>query len=167
MGLALALVIAGSILLGWNSESDVGFSIGAAGIILSCLLWGIDNNAMAQISTLPSSSVVVIKGLCGGSIAFLLVLLLHEPFPGWAMACLGVATGFLFFGGGMVLFVYALRTMGAARAGAIYAAAPFIGCIASLLIFSESPGDLFWVALPLFLAGSLIIVYEQWTRRKE
>ena len=115
----------------------------------------------------PSSSVVVVKGLCGGSLSFALVLLLHEPFPGWVPAGLALATGFLSFGGGLVLFIYALRTMGAARAGAIYAAAPFIGCIASLLIFEESPGNLFWVALPLFLAGALVLVYEQWIRHKE
>jgi len=164
-GIALALVVAGSILLSWNGDSAIGFSAGAAGIVLSCLLWGIDNNAMARISALPSSSVVVIKGLCGGGLACVLVVLLHEPFPGWVPVVLAVATGFLSFGGGLVLFIYALRTMGAARAGAVYAAAPFIGCIASLLIFAESPGNLFWVALPLFLAGALIIVYEQWTGR--
>ena len=165
-GFALALVIAGSILLSWNGEGAAGFSAGAAGIVLSCLLWGVDNNAMARIAVLPSSSVVVIKGLCGGGLAFMLVLLLHEPFPGWVPAVLALATGFLSFGGGLVLFVYALRTMGAARAGAVYAAAPFIGCIASLLIFADTPGTLFWAALSLFLAGALIIVHEQWTRQK-
>ena len=166
-GIALAFVIAGSILVSWNGDSSIGFSAGAAGILLSCLLWGVDNNVMARISALPSSSVVVVKGLCGGSLSFALVLLLHEPFPGWVPAGLALATGFLSFGGGLVLFIYALRTMGAARAGAIYAAAPFIGCIASLLIFEESPGTLFWVALPLFLAGALVLVYEQWIRHKE
>ena len=40
----------GSILLGWNGESALGFSLGALGIIISGFFWGVDNNCMAHIS---------------------------------------------------------------------------------------------------------------------
>ncbi|HXX54506.1 MAG TPA: DMT family transporter [Methanoregula sp.] len=36
---ALAAILAGSVLLSWNGGPDPGFSAGAAGIILACVLW--------------------------------------------------------------------------------------------------------------------------------
>jgi drug/metabolite transporter (DMT)-like permease len=63
-GLALAAVLTGSILLSWNGGGIFGFSIGAAGIILSCFLWGLDNNFMGRISALSPGMIVMVKGLC-------------------------------------------------------------------------------------------------------
>jgi drug/metabolite transporter (DMT)-like permease len=162
---ALTAILAGSILLSWNGGNIFDFSIGAAGIILSCFFWGLDNNCIGRISSLPAEMIVVIRGICGGSMAWVLVFLFHEPFPGWGPAILALAIGFLSFGFGLVLFIRALSAMGAARGGAIYAAAPFIGCIASLILFADPLGVQFWVALPLFIAGALIIIREQWEGR--
>jgi drug/metabolite transporter (DMT)-like permease len=165
IGVALTAIFIGSILLSWNGGGVFDFSIGAAGIILSCLLWGLDNNCIGRISSLPPEMIVVIRGLCGGSIAGVLVILFHEPFPGWGPVTLALITGFISFGLGLVLFIRALRTMGAARAGTVFAAAPFIGCIASLLVFADPLTGLFWVALPFFIIGALLIIREQWVGR--
>jgi drug/metabolite transporter (DMT)-like permease len=94
-----------------------------------------------------------------------LVILFRAPFPGWVPVGFALLTGFLSFGAGLVLLITALRAMGAVRAGAVYAAAPFIGCIASLLLFSDPLGNQFWVALSLFLAGSLVTIRIQWKGR--
>jgi drug/metabolite transporter (DMT)-like permease len=162
MGLALILIFAGSILLGWNGESALGISLGALGIILSGFFWGIDNNCMAHITAYPPELIGLYKVIFGGSIAAVLVIVLGEPLPGADLIGLALLTGFFSFGFGLILFIVALRDMGAARAGAIYAAAPFIGCIASLFIFSDPLGSQFWLAIPLFAAGALIVIHEQW-----
>ena len=164
-GAALVAVISGSILLSWNGGSIVDFSPGAAGIIASCFLWGLDNNFMGRIPGLSPGMIVVVRAFCGGGIAWVLVFLLREPFPGWVPAGFAVATGFLSFGAGLVLLISALRAMGAARAGAVYAAAPFVGCIASLLLFADPLGTRFWAALLLFTAGALVIIREQWGKQ--
>jgi drug/metabolite transporter (DMT)-like permease len=161
-GLALILIFAGSILLGLNGESTIGFSLGALGIIISGFFWGVDNNCMAHISAYPSGLIALCKVLFGGSIATVLVIVLGEPLPGLDLILLALLTGFFSYGLGLILFIVALRDMGAARAGAIYAAAPFIGCIASLMIFAEPLGSQFWIALPLFGIGALIVILEQW-----
>jgi drug/metabolite transporter (DMT)-like permease len=161
-GLALLLIFAGSIFLGWNGESVLGISLGALGIILSGLFWGIDNNCMAHITAYPPELISLYKVIFGGSIAAVLVIVLGEPLPGADLIALALLTGFFSFGFGLILFIVALRDMGAARAGAIYAAAPFIGCIVSLFIFSDPLGSQFWLAVPLFAAGALIVIREQW-----
>ena len=167
IGLALILIFAGSILLGWDGESTLGFSLGAFGIILSGFFWGVDNNCMAHISAYPPGLIALCKVIFGGSIAAVLVIVLGEPLPGIDLIVLAILTGFFSFGFGLILFIVALRDMGAARAGAIYAAAPFIGCIASLFVFSDPLGSQFWLAIPLFVAGALIVIHEQWKLDKD
>lgn len=162
MGLALVLIFAGSILLGWNGEGIIGISLGALGIILSGFFWGVDNNCMAHITAYPPGHIALCKVIFGGSIATVLVLVLGEHLPGVNLILLALLTGFFSFGLGLILFIVALQGMGAARAGAIYAAAPFIGCIASLFVFSDPLGSQFWFAVPLFVAGALIVIREQW-----
>jgi len=162
IGFALVLIFAGAILLAWSGEGAFGFSLGAFGIILSGFFWGIDNNCMAHISAYPPGLIALCKVIFGGSIAAVLVIVLHEPLPGAGLIALAVLTGFFSFGLGLILFIVALKDMGAARAGAIYAAAPFIGCIASLLVFSDPLGSQFWLAVPFFAFGALIVIREQW-----
>jgi drug/metabolite transporter (DMT)-like permease len=162
IGFALILIFAGSILLGWNGESVLDISLGALGIILSGFFWGVDNNCMAHITAYSPELIGLYKVIFGGSIAAVLVIVLGEPLPGISLIVLALLTGFFSFGFGLILFIVALRDMGAARAGAIYSAAPFIGCIASLFIFSDTLGSQFWLAVPLFAAGALIVIHEQW-----
>jgi len=162
IGFALLLIFAGAILLGWSNESALGISLGALGIILSGFFWGVDNNCMAHITAYSPDLIGLYKVIFGGSIAAVLVIVLGEPLPGTGLIVLALLTGFFSFGFGLILFIVALRDMGAARAGAIYSAAPFIGCIASLVIFSDTLGSQFWLALPLFVAGALIVIHEQW-----
>jgi drug/metabolite transporter (DMT)-like permease len=164
IGAAIAVIFGGSLLLSWNGGAVSGFSPGALGIIISAFFWGLDNNFMAHITAFPPELIAVAKAGLGGCIAWGLVLLLHEPLPPWDLAVIALLTGFVSFGIGLVFFIRALRAMGAARAGAVYAAAPFIGCIISLLIFSEPLGLRFWIALPLFTAGVLIVIWDHWTR---
>ena len=93
----------------------------------------------------------------------IVALILAEPFPGCGPVGLALGVGAFIFGGWLVLFISALRSMGAARAGAVYAAAPFVGCIVSLVVFSDEIQTGFWVALPLFLAGAFLIIQDQWS----
>ena len=77
MGLALVLIFAGSILLGWNSDSAIGISLGAFGIIRPDFFWGMDNNCMAHPR--PSTGhIALFKVIFGGSIAAVLVIILGE-----------------------------------------------------------------------------------------
>jgi hypothetical protein len=54
--------------------------------------------------------------------------------------------GFLGYGVSLVLFVLALRGLGAARTGAYFSTAPFLGAVISIVILGESVSWLFWLA---------------------
>jgi drug/metabolite transporter (DMT)-like permease len=164
IGAAIVVIIIGSLLLSWDGSTLSGFSAGALGIILAGFFWGLDNNFMAHITAFPPELIAVAKAGTGGCIAGVLALLFHDPLPSWDLTVLALLTGFVSFGLGLILFIRALQAMGAARAGAIYAAAPFIGCIVSLVVFSE-PLDLrFWIAVPLFAVGVVIVIWDHWSR---
>jgi drug/metabolite transporter (DMT)-like permease len=53
-----------------------------------------------------------------------------------------------------------LRNLGAARTGAFFGAAPFIGAFASFLILREELSVLFIIPLPLILAGMYLLFSE-------
>ena len=69
--------------------------------------------------------------------------------------------GSLSYGLSLVLFIKALKGLGASRAGAFFSLGPFIGALASILILGDGGG---WVMLPAFLlmaAGIGLILRER------
>lgn len=57
-------------------------------------------------------------------------------------------------------YVYAQRSLGAAKTSAYDAIAPFAGVAISFLIFRENPGLQFFIALPLMLLGTWLTASE-------
>ena len=54
---------------------------------------------------------------------------------------------------GMLLFVRALRGLGAARTGGYFSIVPFVGAAMAVLVFGEPTGGVFWVAAALMAVG--------------
>jgi drug/metabolite transporter (DMT)-like permease len=67
-------------------------------------------------------------------------------------AVLGV--GLVAYGMSIFVYVYAQRTLGAARTSAYYAISPFIGTALSLVIFRELPPYTYFIALALMIIGA-------------
>ena len=160
-GWAILCTTAASVLLSLNLSGDWGLSIGALGILAACVLWGIDNNFTRNISAKDPLTIVTIKGLGAGSFSLILALILRSPLPAFEVALRAMILGSLSYGLSVVLFVRAMRRLGAARTSALFSAAPLAGVILSLLLFRELPNVWFVVALPLMLAGTLLVLNEQ------
>ena len=64
--------------------------------------------------------------------------------------------GFVAYGLSIFFYIYAQRTLGAAKTSAYYAVAPFIGAALSFLIFHEMPSGIFLAALLLMLLGTYL-----------
>lgn len=79
----------------------------------------------------------------------MLGLALGGKFPGIGAAAGALALGFLSYGVSLVLFIYALRHLGAARTGAHFSTAPFIGAALAVPLLGEpfTPGLLAATAL--------------------
>lgn len=137
-----------------------GFSAGALGVVGACILWGLDNNFMRNISAKDPLSIVTIKGLGAGSFSLLLSLLLGSTFPLLSTIVLALLVGALCYGFGIALFVHALRNLGAARTGALFATAPFVGGMLSLILFRQELTLQLALSLPIMLAGAVLLLRE-------
>jgi drug/metabolite transporter (DMT)-like permease len=135
-----AAILAGAVLLSWQGGPE-GFGMGALAIAGACLAWGIDNNLTRKLSSVDPVEIALTKGLVAGAtnFAFALAAGAHLPsIPGIGAAAL---VGFFGYGVSLVLFVLALRHLGAARTGAYFSTAPFVGAVFSILIFDERVTD--------------------------
>jgi drug/metabolite transporter (DMT)-like permease len=159
--IALGIITIASLVLSWNPVAALGVSIGAVGVLFACFFWGLDNNATRNISGKDPFTIVTIKGFFAGSMALVLAIPAHDILPGTSFILAAMLLGFLCYGLSMVLFVRALRDLGAARTGAYNSIAPFIGAIVSFLIFREYPDLQLMIAFSLMLAGTVILVTEK------
>ena len=145
---ALAIV-AGAVTLSWDGQG-VRFDAGTGLITAACVAWGIDNNLTRKLSSADPVLTTMIKGLVAGGVNVSLALLSGSLLP--PVATLGAAglVGFVGVGVSLVLFVLALRHLGAARTGAYFSLAPFIGAILALGLLNEP------LTLRLLLGGGLM-----------
>ncbi len=163
--IALGIITLASILLSWNPDASFGLSVGAAGILLACVFWGIDNNSTRNISGKDPLAIVALKGFFAGTIALVIAFLGSNHLPGISLILAAMLLGFFCYGVSMVLFIRALRDLGAARTGAYFSIAPFIGAALSFLIFREYPDIPIVIAFGLMIAGALVLATERHTHQ--
>lgn len=103
----------------------------------ACLSWAIDNNCTSKIADVDALILASIKGLAAGTVNVTLALVSGAAFPSIGLVGLSGLVGFFGYGLSLVLFVLALREIGAARTGAYFSTAPFIGAVVGLVALSE------------------------------
>jgi drug/metabolite transporter (DMT)-like permease len=161
---ALAAIVAitlASIFLSTNFQSGFGFSLGALGILLACVLWGVDNNFTRNISAKDPLTIVTWKGLVAGSFSLLLGVGLGQRFPALPTILSILLLGFISYGLSTMLFIYSMRGLGAARTSALYGTAPLAGVLLSILIFKDPLTFLFGIAAVLMIAGALLLANDE------
>ncbi len=158
--LSVASILAACILLTWDPNGQWGFSLGALGVVLACFLWGADNNFTRNISSKDPVLIVTIKGAVAGLFSLSCAVILGNALPSVFTAFGAMLIGFICYGISIVLFIYAMRNMGASRTSAFFGTAPFIGSFISIFIFNEAPGLLFYVSASLMVAGVYLLTSE-------
>jgi len=134
-------ILAGAVVLSWPEAAATGpqLSWGSVLIVLACVSWGIDNNLTRKLSAADPLQIAIIKGLVAGAVNLALALAGGAPSPGLRTLAAAAAVGFFGYGISLVLFVLGLRHLGAARIGAYFSTAPFIGAALALPLFGETP----------------------------
>jgi drug/metabolite transporter (DMT)-like permease len=130
------LILSGAVLLSWQGIAD-GVGWGALAIVGACLAWGVDNNLTRKLSTADPVQIAMLKGLVAGAVNLGLALWNGVAVPPVAPLLGGAVVGFMGYGVSLVLFVLALRHLGAARTGAYFSMAPFIGAVLALAMIGE------------------------------
>lgn len=157
---AIGLITMAGILLSLDLSSDWGFSIGAMAVIGACILWGIDNNLTRSVSAKDPLAIVAIKGITAGIFSLVLGSILGNSLPEGETITLALMVGGLCYGVSIALFVLAMRGLGAARTGTLFATAPFVGAGLSFILIQEQPAGLFFASLPLMILGVVLMVNE-------
>lgn len=158
--IAIILITLASVMLSWIPGANWEFSLGAAGILGACILWGLDNNFTRNISSKNPLVIVMIKGLSAGTFSLILAFLLGKSIPNIVQILLALLLGFICYGLSIALFVLALRNLGAARTSTFFGIAPFVGMLLSIAIFREAPQSLFYYSLPFMLIGAWLMLGE-------
>ena len=158
---AILVITLASIFLSANFKGGFGLSLGALGIILACVLWGLDNNFTRNISGKDPLAIVAWKGLVAGTFSFFLALFLGNSLPSVTTILYTLLLGFVSYGLSTMLFIRSMRGLGAARTSALYGTAPLAGVLLSIVIFGEFPSFLFIIATILMIGGALLLINEE------
>jgi hypothetical protein len=90
---------------------------------------GPDNNLTRKISSADPLQIVALKGLVAGHVNLLLGLAASGALPNLVPSLLAGGVGFLCYGVSLVLFVLALRQLGAAERARILQRRLFLGLL--------------------------------------
>nr|WP_315247265.1 DMT family transporter [uncultured Albidiferax sp.] len=151
--LGMLLIVAGGAVLAWSGGSAGNLGWGPLALLGACLAWAIDNNLTRKVSASDAVWVAACKGLVAGAVNTGLGWALGAAWPGGAVLALALGIGFVGYGLSLVLFVLALRGLGAARTGAYFSVAPFVGAAMAVLVLGEPTTGAFWAAAALMAAG--------------
>lgn len=142
-------ILAGAVVLSW-SGGPTGFGGGTLAIVGACVAWGVDNNLTRKLSASDPVQIALVKGMAAGMANLALALVAGSALPAWNVVGWAAVVGFLGYGVSLVLFVLALRHLGAARTGAYFSTAPFIGAVLAVAMFDEP------ISTQLIVAGLLM-----------
>ena len=137
IGMGMASIFVGAVLLALQTPSGHAGTLGALAVAGACLSWAIDNNCTSKIADVDALTLASIKGVVAGAANTTLALVTGGAFPTLGVVGASALVGFFGYGLSLVFFVLALREIGAARTGAYFSTAPFIGAIVGLVALRE------------------------------
>jgi drug/metabolite transporter (DMT)-like permease len=126
---------------------------GLAAVALACLCWALDNNFTREVAHGDAVTIASLKGLVGGTVNAGIAFWLGAPWPSSAAIIAAGIVGALSYGTSLTLYIVSLRDLGASRAGAYFATAPFIGAIAAVCVLSEPVSPHLGLAAALMALG--------------
>jgi drug/metabolite transporter (DMT)-like permease len=153
-------IVTGALLLSWQGEMGK-FSWGAILIAFACLSWAIDNNLTRRISAVDPFVLAAVKGLAAGSVNAALAISAGAEWPQFLNLIGAMSLGFVSYGLGLVLFIFALRYLGTARTGAYYGTGPFMGAILATVILGTPLTTVIVIAGLLMAFGAWLHLAER------
>jgi drug/metabolite transporter (DMT)-like permease len=148
--LGMVCLVAGAVVLSWSGTPTLDNVIGPIAIIGACVAWGLDNNLTRKVSLSDPLQIVELKGVVAGPFNVALALLAGAAIPASPILLLAAIIGFFGYGVSLVLYVLALRQLGAARTSAYFSTAPILGALISVVTLGDA------VTPALLIAGGLM-----------
>ena len=152
IALGMMCLAAGGLVLAWSGQPTWSNLAGPLAILGACAAWGLDNNLTRKVSLADPLQIVELKGLLAGPLNLGLGIWAGASIPGLSTDLAAGLVGVLGYGVSLALFILALRDLGAARTGAYFSTAPFIGALAAIVFLREP------VTGQLMAAGALMAI---------
>jgi drug/metabolite transporter (DMT)-like permease len=159
VGAAAVAMALGGVALSWTPGGP-SFTLAAVAVVAACALWALDNNLTRLVAEADPLLIVEVKGLAAGAVNLVLAFATGASWPSPGTIALGLALGAVSYGTSLVFFILAMRDLGAARTGAYFATAPFIGAAGGLLL-GEAPTPGLLAAAVLMALGTWLLVQER------
>jgi drug/metabolite transporter (DMT)-like permease len=134
----LLIAGAGGAILAYAPLAPLAFSPQSLAIVGACLCWALDNNLTRKVAGADPVVTAMTKGLAAGGFNLALGFALGGTLPGAGMTASALILGFVSYGVSLVLFIHALRHLGAARTAAHFSTAPFIGAVLAVPLLGEA-----------------------------
>lgn len=163
----LAAIVLGAMVLSWEGGGGGGDWIGPLAIFGACVAWGIDNNLTRKIADGDPIEIAMWKGLAGGPVMLALALAVGAHGPDVQTVAFASLVGLFGIGVSLSMFCRALRDLGAARTGAYFSTAPFVGAAGAIVLLSEPLTVEFVVAGLLMAFGVYLHLTERHAHEHE
>jgi drug/metabolite transporter (DMT)-like permease len=161
VGVALALLTAGGMLLVLDRSEIGGGALGLLAVAVATWAWGVDNALSRPLAERDPGQVVMIKGALGATATALLSWGFGEPLPSAAPALGLVLVGASGYGLSLRFYLLAQRAFGVTRTGSVFAFAPFIGALLAVALGDRQGGVWLWGGCGLMLAGIALHITER------
>jgi drug/metabolite transporter (DMT)-like permease len=161
IALGMACLIAGAAVLSWTGSPSLNGYVGPLAIVGACAAWGLDNNLTRKVSLADPLQIAQLKGLIAGPINLIIGLSVGGALPDLPIVLIAAVVGFFGYGISVDLFVLALRHLGAARTGAYFSTAPFVGSIVAIVALGEPATTQLAAAGLLMAAGVWLHLTER------
>jgi drug/metabolite transporter (DMT)-like permease len=157
----MVAISAGAMALAWDPGQAVKISGGALLVAGASLGWAIDNNLTRKVSASDPLQIASVKGLVAGGVNVVIALALGASWPSGGTVLLAALLGLVSYGVSLVLFVLALRGLGAGRTSAYFSTAPFVGALIGVIVVGEPMTLRLGLAALLMMLGVWLHVSER------
>jgi drug/metabolite transporter (DMT)-like permease len=130
----------------------------AGGLVAAaCLCWGLDNHLTALIDGITPARSTFWKGLVAGATNLGIGIVVEPTVWGGVALAGALIVGALSYGASIALYITSAQQIGATRAQAVFASAPFIGAGLSFAVLGEAISAAHVVG-GILLAGSVAVL---------
>lgn len=136
--LGVAGTLAASLLVA--TEGDWPGVVGALFTVGACICWAIDNHWTALIDGISAERSTLVKGIVAGSVNLALGFATSPWTASIEVVAAALAVGAFSYGASIALYIRAAHSLGATRAQAVFATAPFVGAGLSFVLLHEPLG---------------------------
>jgi len=151
IALGMVAIVAGAVVLSIPGGAELGSPLPALAVLGACLCWGLDNNLTRMVALNDATWLAAVKGAVAGPANLILAFAVGAQLPAAGIVGSSMLIGVFAYGVSLALFIFGMRHIGTARAGAYFSVAPFFGAVIALLMGEP-------VSWPLGLAAALMAV---------